>query len=82
MSSELQAANNITVEELEVSLVRAMKEITATMLNCTSEIVSPDQVDVIPPDFPRSLGWREDVGYGRHSFVAGVCLHWQEPCWE
>ena len=57
MSGESRAPKEITVEVLEVSLVRAMKEITATMLNCNSEIVSPDQVDVIPPGLSAIVGF-------------------------
>jgi chemotaxis protein CheX len=56
MSAEL-AHKTITVEELEVCLVRAMKEITATMFNCESDIISPDQVDIIPPGLSAIVGF-------------------------
>jgi len=49
MSAEVLAHKAITVEELEVSLVKAMKEITTTMFNCDSEIISTDQVEIILP---------------------------------
>ena len=57
MSNESLAQKVITVEELEVSLVRAMKEIASTMLNYESEIVSPDQVAVIPPGLSAIVGF-------------------------
>jgi chemotaxis protein CheX len=56
MSAEL-AHKTITVQELEVCLVRAMKEITATMFNCESDIISPDQVDIIPPGLSAIVGF-------------------------
>jgi chemotaxis protein CheX len=57
MSTGVIAHKSITAEELESSLVRAMKEITSTMFNCTSEIVSPDQVDIIPPGLSAIVGF-------------------------
>jgi chemotaxis protein CheX len=73
MSNEVVAPNDITVVELENGIVRAMKEITATMLNCTSEIVSPDQIDVIPP------GLSAIVGFGG-KICGSVAMHLSPHC--
>ncbi|MBN1571526.1 MAG: chemotaxis protein CheX [Acidobacteria bacterium] len=72
MSAEALAHKVITAEELEVSLVRAMKEITSTMFNCESEIVSPDQVDMIPP------GLSAIVGFGG-KICGFVAIHLSPP---
>jgi len=57
MSTEALARREITANELEVGLARAMKEITATMLNCESEIVSQDQAEMIPPGLSAIIGF-------------------------
>ena len=57
MSSEALAQKTITADDLEISLVRAMKEITATMFNCESEIISTDQVEIIPPGLSAIVGF-------------------------
>jgi chemotaxis protein CheX len=73
MSTGVQVPKIITVEELESSLVRAMKEITSTMFNCTSEIVSPDQVDIIPPGLSAIVGFGGKIsGY--------VAIHLSPAC--
>lgn len=57
MSTEALAHKEITANELEVSLVRAMKEITATMFSCESEIISQDQAEIIPPGLSAIIGF-------------------------
>jgi chemotaxis protein CheX len=75
MSSEVLAHKIITVEELENSLVRAMKEITTTMFNNDSEIISPDQVDIIPPGLSAIVGFGGKIsGYvAIHLSPASAC---------
>ncbi len=72
MGGEALEQKVITAEELEVSLVRAMKEITSTMFNCESEIVSPDQVAMIPP------GLSAIVGFGG-KICGFVAIHLSPP---
>ena len=72
MSAEVLAHKAITAEELEVSLVRAMREITTTMFNCESEIISPDQVEMIPPGLSAIVGFGGKIcGY--------VAIHLSPP---
>jgi chemotaxis protein CheX len=50
-------ADRITLGELEISLERALKEITTTMFNCDSEIISPDKVETVPPGLSAIVGF-------------------------
>jgi chemotaxis protein CheX len=52
-----ETANRITIRELEVSLERALKEITTTMFNCDSEIIAIDRVDAVPPGLSAIVGF-------------------------
>lgn len=47
----------ITTQELEVSLERALREITTTMFNCDIDIIPTDQVEVIPPGLSAIVGF-------------------------
>jgi chemotaxis protein CheX len=47
----------ITLKELESCLVRALKEITATMFNCESIIVPLNQVEETPPGLSAVIGF-------------------------
>jgi chemotaxis protein CheX len=51
------AADKITLHELEGSLERAIKEITTTMFNCESELISPDKVEIVPPGLSAIVGF-------------------------
>jgi chemotaxis protein CheX len=48
---------DIKLEELEASLARALKEITTTMFNCNSEIISPDKTEAVPPGLSAIVGF-------------------------
>jgi chemotaxis protein CheX len=57
MSVEALENRVITLRELESGLEKALHEITTTMFNCESSIVSPDQVDMIPPGLSAVIGF-------------------------
>ena len=57
MSVDLMPEKIISLKELEVSLERALKEITATMFNCESAFVGPDRVAIIPPGLSAIIGF-------------------------
>jgi chemotaxis protein CheX len=56
MSTQV-AAEKITIHELEGGLERALKEITTTMFNCDSEIISADKVEIVPPGLSAIVGF-------------------------
>jgi chemotaxis protein CheX len=51
------ATEKISIRELEASLERALKEITTTMFNCDSEIISADKVEIVPPGLSAIVGF-------------------------
>jgi chemotaxis protein CheX len=51
------AAERITIQELEISLERAIKEITTTMFNSGSELISPEKVEIVPPGLSAIVGF-------------------------
>jgi chemotaxis protein CheX len=57
MNGDVLTPKIVTLQELELGLERAVKEITTTMFNCESIIVPIDQVDVIPPGLSAVVGF-------------------------
>jgi chemotaxis protein CheX len=57
MSTAVQTQHIITIHDLELGLERALKEITTTMFNCESQIIPPDQVDVVLPGISAIVGF-------------------------
>jgi chemotaxis protein CheX len=57
MDVDVTPPKAITAQELETSLVKALKDITATMFNCESAIVPIDLVDLIPPGLSAVIGF-------------------------
>jgi chemotaxis protein CheX len=49
--------NMVTIQELEICLEKALKEIFSTMLSCNSEIIPYDQVEVVPPGLSAIVGF-------------------------
>jgi chemotaxis protein CheX len=56
MSNEA-TGEKVTIQELEFSLERALKEITTTMFNCSSELISPDKAEIVPPGLSAIVGF-------------------------
>jgi chemotaxis protein CheX len=56
MSAQL-ATERITIQELEISLEKALKEITTTMFNSGSELIPPDKVEIVPPGLSAIVGF-------------------------
>lgn len=47
----------VTLQELESSLEKALKDIFSTMLQCESEIIPCDRVEVMPPGVSAVVGF-------------------------
>ncbi|MDD1749399.1 MAG: chemotaxis protein CheX [Methanothrix sp.] len=57
MSIAVMSQKGITIHDLEIGLEKALKEITTTMFNCTSQITPPDNVDVVAPGISAIVGF-------------------------
>lgn len=57
MGGAVNTPSAITIFELELALEKALQEITTTMFNCSSEIVPPDQTEVVAPGISAIIGF-------------------------
>jgi chemotaxis protein CheX len=57
MRAEVVSERVIAIQELEACLEKAVKDITTTMFNCNSEIISPEKVEIVPPGLSAIVGF-------------------------
>jgi chemotaxis protein CheX len=57
MNVGVLAPKLVTMQELEISLEQALKDITTTMFNCDSEIIPAEQVEIVPPGLSAIVGF-------------------------
>ena len=57
MATGATAGNVIGLQSLELCLEKSIKEITSTMLNCGSEIIPFELVEIVPPGLSAIVGF-------------------------
>jgi chemotaxis protein CheX len=57
MGNAVLNQSGITIHDLELGLERALREITTTMFNCNSQIMPPEQVNVVAPGISAIVGF-------------------------
>ena len=57
MRAGIAAEKFIEVQDLEACLVKSLKEITTTMLNCGCEIIPYESVEIVPPGLSAIVGF-------------------------
>jgi chemotaxis protein CheX len=76
MSAAVVNLNSVTIQELESSLEKALKEISETMLQCECRIVPYDCIEVIPPGLSAIVGFGGKISgfIATHMSPKSACL--------
>jgi len=57
MKAGISTDKTIDIQELELCLEKAIRDITTTMFNCNSEIISTESVQIAPPGLSAIIGF-------------------------